>query len=45
MGSISTNHRYITIPWSPGSWEAEVGQLEAWLLERLRWIDDETRRW
>ena len=45
MQSISTNHRYITIPWSPGSWEAEVGQLEAWLLERLRWIDLETRRW
>ena len=45
MRSISSNHRYITLPWSPGSWEAEVAQLETWLRARLRWMDAQTRRW
>jgi hypothetical protein len=45
MRSISSNHRYITLPWSPGSWEAEVAQLETWLLARLRWMDTQTLQW
>ncbi|GLI63306.1 hypothetical protein VaNZ11_006213, partial [Volvox africanus] len=39
LGSTSPNQRFVTLPPTKGSWEAEIDALRSWLLARAAWLD------